>query len=240
MKLINPLNYPLAVLAGGITLVIGVRLLEVSNTLAIPSAIAVATGLAFPLSSKEAARINLDNPALNREIVNVRQQANILVEKAESLRSEAKSLLTNSSQLELLAAVEYACDRVIELPQKIEGLARKLQSSDSLLSPTELQQQISAAKIKQQQSSGVAKEQLTQLISSLENNLELARQGQDTRQAQVISLNTLVTQSAGVLQQLQNRLRNSNLNNVVELDELRELSAELNSIQESVALFFSR
>ena len=234
MKLVNPLFYPLAVLTGGITLIIGVRLIQVPSLIMLPTAAAIATGVAIPLSQKEVNKINLNNPALAREIQSVQQQAKLLTSKAEDLRHEAKQMLTSSTQLELLTAVEYACDRTQELPGKINQLAQRLQGADSLLSPPELAKQLAEVKAKQRNSSGVAKQQLQQLATSLENNLRLAKQGQDARQAQVLSLNTLVIESAGVLQQLQNRLRTSNLNNSEEINELKVLSEELKSRQESV------
>ena len=236
MKLVNPLNYPLAVLAGGISLIVGVRLIQLPSLIMLPVSAAIASGIAIPLSQKEGTKINLNNPALAREIQSVQQQAKLLINKAEDLRNEAKQMLTSSTQLELLTAVEYACDRTQQLPEKINQLAQKIQGSDSLLSPGELAKQLAEAKAKQRNSSGVAKEQLKQLIISLENNLRLAQQGQDARQAQVVSLNTLVIESAGILQQLQNRLRTSNLNNSEDLNELKGLSKELQNMQENVDL----
>ncbi len=236
MKLVNPLYYPLAVLAGGITLIIGVRFIQVPSIIAIPTAVAIATGIAIPLSQKEASTININNPALAREIQSVEEQAKLLLNKAEDLRNEAKQMLTTTTQLELLTAVEYACDRTQELPDKISNLAQKLQGSDSLLSPIKLERQLAEVKARQRNSYGLAQEKLQQLATSLENNLRLAQQGQDARQAQVVSLTTLVIESAGVLQQLQNRLRTSNLNNSAEINELKELSEELKSMQESVDL----
>jgi hypothetical protein len=43
MKLANPLNYPLAVLAGGIVLVVGVRLANLSSVVMLPFAAVIAT-----------------------------------------------------------------------------------------------------------------------------------------------------------------------------------------------------
>ncbi|MGB5636179.1 MAG: hypothetical protein WBM86_25835, partial [Waterburya sp.] len=63
--------------------------------------------------------------------------------------------------------------------------------------------------------------------------------GQDARQAQVVSLTTLVTESAGVLQQFQNRLRTSNLDNSAEIDELKALSEELRTMQDNVDLLIT-
>ena len=85
----------------------------------------------------------------------------------------------------------------------------------------------------------MAKEHLEQLVTSLENNLRLAQKGQDARQAQVISLNTLVIESAGILQQLQNRLRTSDLNSSQEINQLKELSEELKNMQENVDLLIT-
>ncbi|MGB5631550.1 MAG: hypothetical protein WBM86_02065, partial [Waterburya sp.] len=177
MKLVNPLHYPLAILAGGITLIVGVRLMQLPSYVTLPSAAAIATGLAIPLNQKETQRIKLDNPALAREIKSVKQQSKLLTKKAQELRHEAKQMLTSATQLELLTTVEYACDRVLELPNKIDRLAQKLQGSDSLLSPEKLGEQLTEVKAKARQSSGIARQQLNELTNSLENNLKLARQG---------------------------------------------------------------
>jgi hypothetical protein len=234
MKLVNPLHYPLAVFLGGIVLVFGVRLGQLPNFIILPTAAAIATGSALILNSKRTVSLNIDNPALVQEIQSVQQQAKLLVQKAEALRTEAKQLLADSSQLELLVAIEYACDRTGELPTKIDRLVQRLQGSDSLLSVTELQQQLTEVKTKKSKSSGVARQQLERLATGLENNLKLARQGQDARQAQVISLATLAIESAGILQQLQNRLRTANLEDNEEIQELKSQIEELKSRQESV------
>lgn len=234
MKLANPLHYPLAILIGGITLIIGVRLVRLPRIIMLPAAAAIATGTAIPLARKKRERPNINNAALNRELDRVRERANLLAERAEVLRQEAKQLLTTSTQLELYSAIEYACDRAKELPSKIDSLTRRLSGSDSLLTVSELQQQLTEVRDKERNSSGVARQQLRQLISSLENNIRLARQGSDARQAQVVSLDTLVIESAGILQNLQNRLRSSNLDNLNEINELKNLSTELTSMQESV------
>ena len=239
MKLANPLHFPLAVLAGGIVLVTAVRLVQLPSYIALPTAAAIATGLAIPLKQKASQAINIDNPALAREIQAVKQQSQLLVTKATELRAEAQQMLTSANQLELLAAIEYAGDRILELPNKVNRLAQKLQGADSLLSPEELSAQLTEARTKARNSSGIAKQQLNQLANSLKNNLQLAQQGQDARQAQVVSLATLVTESAGVLQQFQNRLRTSNLDNSVEINELKVITDELKSMQDNVDLLIS-
>ena len=240
MKFANPLHYPLAVLAGGVVLVVGVRLVKLPSVLMLPVAGAIATVGAALLKSKEPETLNLDNPALERELQSVKQQAKLLAEKAETLRAESEQILTAASQLELLTAVQYTCDRAVELPAKIDSLARRLHGSDSLLSVNELQQQLVEVQAKQRTSSGVARQHLNQLSESLQRNIRLAQQGEDARQAQIISLSTLITDSAGVLQQLQNRLRSSNLEDSEQIQELRSLSEELSSFQENVDLLVSK
>lgn len=239
MKLANPLYYPLAVLVGAIALVVGVRVANLPRVVVVPTAIGVAAVGAALLRAREPETLGLDNPELERELLEVRQQALALVERANAFRTEATRLLTSSGQIELLATVQYACDRTSELPAKLDHLIQRLQGTDSLLSVTELQQQQHEVKAKVEQSSGAAKAQLVKLSESLERNIQLARQGQDARQAQVVSLSTLILDAAGVLQELQNRLRTADLTNATEAMELRSLSDDLKSTQENLDLLVS-
>lgn len=241
MKFANPLNYPLAVLAGGIILVAGVRLANVPSVVIVPLSAAIATAGAAFLKAQEPERLNLDNPELERELLSVKQQARALADKANDLRTEASRLLTNSLQMELLTSVQFACDRASELPAKIDELARRLQGSDSLLSVAELERQLSAVDARRQTSTaGVAKDQLNQLSSSLERNIQLAQAGQDARQAQVVSLSRLILDSGGVLQSMQNQLRGINLADAEATTELQTLSDELKLFQENVDLLVKK
>ncbi len=240
MKLVNPLLYPLAVLAGGTTLVIGVRLARLPSVVMLPTSILVATASASWLKSREPETLHLDNSQLAKELQAVYDSAKFLAQQATSLRLEALKLLTDSSQLELLAIVQYACDRAVELPSKIDQLSRRLGGSDSLLSVSDLQEQLTQVQNKLQSSSGIATEHLNQLATSLQRNIKLAQQGQDARQAQVVSLSTFIQDTAGVLQELQNKLRGANLNDPSVTLELRSLSEQFNSFQENVDLLVSK
>ena len=75
---------------------------------------------------------------------------------------------------------------------------------------------------------------MQELVNSLEKNIQLAKTGQDARQAQIINLHTLIQNSAGVLQEFQNKLRTSNLDQSQNLQDLQELNDELNQYQENV------
>jgi chromosome segregation ATPase len=240
MKLANPIFYPLPILVGSIVLVLGVRIARVPSVVMVPAAAAIATvGAAFR-KSQEPESLNLDNPELERQLQRVQQQAKGLAERADGLRSEAANLLSNSAEMELLVAVQYACDRAHELPSKVDQLARRMQGADSLLSVEELQQQLAEVDYRLRNSSGVAHEQLQRLAESLRRNIQLAQQGQDARQAQVVSLSTLIQDSAGVLQAMQNQLRTINLADASQMEELRSLSDELRQFQENVDLLISK
>jgi chromosome segregation ATPase len=237
MKLANPLNYPLAVAAGGLLLVAGVRFANLPSALVLPLSAIVATAGAVVLQSREPERLNLGNPELERELLGVKQQAKALAEKATELRAEASRLLTSSMQMELLSTVQFACDRALELPGKLDQLARRLQGKDSLLAVADLQKQLTTAQMRLRNTTdGAAKDQLRQLIQSLERNIQLAKQGQDARQAQVVSLSRLILDSAGVLQSMQNQLRTANLQDAAATEELQTLSDELKLFQENVDL----
>jgi hypothetical protein len=239
MKLINPLNYPLAILTGGIVVFGGVRLLQLPSIIVLPVATAIATVGAAILNVKKQNAPNLQNPILVRELQAVKQQAIAIAERAESLRLESETLLAAESQLELLTKVNYTCDRALELPNKIEQLTQRLRGEDSLLSVRELQQQLTEVQAQQKNSSGITLEQLKKLEKSLQNNLNLTQQGKDSRQAQIISLSTLVTDFAGILQQLQNKLRTANLENSEEIREVKSLSEDLQLLQNNLDSFIS-
>jgi len=240
MKLANPLHYPLAVLVGAIALVAGVRLARVPAPIALPLSAAIAVGGAIVLKSKEPEAPTLENPELEQDLQRIRQQAKNLADKATALRQEATRLLTSSLSMDLLVAVQYACDRASELPTKINALAQRMKGADSLLEVTDLQQQLAAVEYKLRNSSGVAQAQLTRLAESLHHNIQLAQQGQDARQAQVASLLTVILDAAGMLQDLQNKLRTTDLTDVNETSELRSLSDEFKTAQETVDLLVSK
>jgi chromosome segregation ATPase len=240
MRLANPLYYPLPILVGSIVLVLGVRVVRLPNLVIVPVSAAIAILGATVRKSQEPESLNVDNPELARQLQSVQLQARTLADRANALRSEAANLLTDAAQMELLVAVQYACDRANELPAKVSNLARRMQGTDSLLSVEELREQLAEVDYRLRTSSGVAQEQLQRLAESLRRNIQLAQQGQDARQAQVVSLSTLIQDSAGVLQTMQNQLRTANLADATETEELRSLSDELRQFQDNVDLLVSK
>ncbi len=239
-KLANPLEYPVAVLAGGILLILGGRFGRVPPTLMVPIALAFSTGGAIVLKTREPERLNLGDPRLEQEIMAIKQSALMLVKRAETLRQEASSLLVNANQMDLLIAVQYACDRVAELPSKIDEIARRLGKNESLLSVAELERQLQQIAHKRQSlSSEAGRAKLDRLEEILHHNLELAREGQDSRQIEIANLMQWVTESGGLLQQMQNKIRRIGTDSSSEIEELKELSNQLNSYQENMTMLMS-
>jgi hypothetical protein len=240
LQWVNPLYYPLPVLMGCLVLGLGVRLAKAPSVVMVPIAIAVSTLAAGVLAPKTSSPQGTSNPALVQELDTIRQQAKTLARKAQDIEVEAKQLLGESSFVDLLGTVQYACDRTRELPAKIDRLAQRLQGEDSILSVTELQKQLQDVQKKLSSSSGVAQTQLSKLVDSLQNNIRLAQQGQDARQAQVASLSTLILDSVGVLQTMQNQMRTIDLGDAAQTAELQNLGQELREFQENLDLLVLR
>jgi len=237
IKLANPLYYPISVLAGGIVLLVGARFASLSNVVILPAAAIVTLASATALKSREPDHKKLAKQQLQQELQVMQSSGKVLAQKAEVLRQEANQLLTRGSfQLELLVAVQNACDSAIELSAKIDKFAMRLQGSNSLLSKSDLQQQLLEVQAKQRASSGVARQQLNLLEESLKRNIQFAQEGQDTRMAQIANLYIFIQEAAGVLQQLQNKLCTADLTNSEQVNELRSLSTELSSFQENVEI----
>jgi hypothetical protein len=236
MKLANPLYYPLAVAAGGVVLVLTVRFANFSIAIALPISAVIATSGAVFLKRNEPESLGIGDPELELEIVTVKQQAIALTQQAQVLRVESGKLLAEADQMDLLVAVQYACDRASEFPSKIDLLVQKLKGGNALLSVQDLEQQLMQVKQKLRNSTGIAATQLQTLAAGLQRNIDLVRGGESARQAQVASLATLIVDASGVLQALQNKLRVVNLTDLQQTAELRSLTDELSCFLSHIPL----
>ncbi len=239
IQLTNPLRYPLAILTGGIVLFVSVKLVRLPSFIMLPISAGISLAGASYLKFQEPEIDDLGNPDLVKELESIKKEAQLVVEKADNLWAESEKLLTASHQIELLSLVQSSCESAKELPQKIEELSRRLYGKNALLSVPQLEQKLTDIEAKQKKASGIAKEKFDQLATSIKKNIELAKQGEDARQAQIISLSSLIIESAGILQQLQVKLRTSNLDNSDAINELRSLSSDLNTLQENMDLLFA-
>lgn len=238
MKLVNPFDYPISILISGVILVAGIRFIGLPNLVVLPTTAIISVASATVLKSREPDAENSANKELKQELEVISELAKSLAKKANILRQEANQLLGGEGfQMDLLVTVQSVCNSAIELPQKIAEVSRKLPNNEVLLSVEDLQKQLLEVRNKQKSSSGVSKQYLQQLATSLQRNIELAKAGKDTRQAKIFSLHQMVQDSAGLLQQLENKLRTVNLNNSEEIQELRNLSDELNSYQDNIKMF---
>ncbi len=233
-NLANPLNYPLAVLAGGVILVIGVRILQLPPWVALPTAIVSSTLGAAVRKAQLPTRLDLSNNPLNRELEAVYQTAQNLANAAIVLRQDAAQRLTEAHHMDLLVMVQLACDRAEELPVQIQTLAQKLQRQESLFTIDTLQQQLQQAQAKAQASQGVVRDQWQRSVASLQRNLKLAQQGKDAQQVQVISLSSLILETAEILQNLQLQLHQADLNSGTDTASLLALSDTLKGCQENM------
>ncbi|HIK38001.1 MAG: hypothetical protein NZ901_12440 [Geminocystis sp.] len=240
LRLTNPLNYPLAVAAGSVILFSGVRIVGLPSYLMLPTSVIagfVAAGFLHQREyNRQSSSSQIGNESLAKELEEAKQEALNLIEKAESLRQEAQTLLREASQMDLLTSVEYMCDRILELPQKIEELSNRLSGDDSLLSLENLQAKLRENRKRQKGATGVALEKLKQIEMNLLRNIELTEQAKSARQAQVFSVTSMLTEAAGILQELQNKLRRADLQNVSTLNELQELTQQLSELQEKTFL----
>jgi hypothetical protein len=239
VKLANPLYYPLAVLAGAVVWVVGARLVRLPIAINLPLGAVVAIATATGLKSREPDIPDFGNSSVERDFLQLRSQAKALVLKADELRQEASGLLTNSNQLDQLASIQYACDRIHELPDHLIKLAERLEGKDALLSVEDLRQQLKTVEKRTKSSEGAARDQLNRLAISLRRNISLAEQGTDVREAQLVSLSTLIQDAGGNLQLLQNKLRTADLSEIQNDSELKLLSDELSHFQESVDLLIN-
>jgi hypothetical protein len=234
LVLANPLHYPLAILVAGLLLVISARILRLPAFLALPGAAIVAVAGATGLKRQEP-EAPLP-PGLARDLQTLSRQVESLSTQAEALRTEASQRLTQADQMDGLVLVQDLCDRAQELPQRIAVLSNQVQDDRALLDREHLQQQLQEANARMKASTGAAREQWQKLSQGLSRNLELARQGQDARQAQVLNLTNLVVDAGGVLQQVQNQLRSADFKGVAELDGLRSLSDQFVAIHDTLDL----
>jgi hypothetical protein len=228
MKLANPLFYPLSVLVGGIALVVGIRGLNLSSPVMIPVAATLTMVGAKALKSREPDPEKL----LQQKLQALMSTGQALSMKAQGLRQEASQRLGQElAELELLTSVQFACDRALEIPSKIAHFIQQLQSHQGLvLSVPELQQQLQEVRLVQQASSGLARQQFDQLVQSLERNLALAQEGQDTSVAQIAGIELFIQNSAGLLQKFQNELRMADLKNPQQIQKLQQLSEDLGNL----------
>jgi len=230
VPLINPLHYPTAIFCAALVLVVGVRVFWLPRWLML----LVALAGSYLLYQRERQRFPLADPALSRELRELRQQVAFLVQAAR--------LLVDAPDLDLLVAVQEVCQQVQSLPQAVERRVQQLYQTDydAVLSVADLEKQLAQVRRQKQRVGQLAGAQLDQLEATLVRNLEYARMGEDTRIAQITALMTLVQNTAGILQQLQNQLRTFDIQNQEQLQHLHRLSETLQGFEQQMTMLVTR
>lgn len=238
MKLANPLYYPLSVLIGSIVLFIGVRLVQLPNQIIIPLSIGISLFFANFFQYREPKYFELDNPELEQEITAVQIAALTLANRANELRLAAKNLLTIAEHERLLATIERSCDRAIELPGKIRTIVWYLYGSNSLVSVGSLQRQLTEIQQKKMRlnSGYLEKQHLSKLAENIKRNIKLAKKGEDTRLSRIFTIYHLIEDYTVILERYDDKLSDANLRNLKEIQELKLLGDELNSLEEIIDL----
>lgn len=230
VKLTNPFDYPLAILVGGIVLVAGVRFLKTPNLLILPTAAIVATATAMYCKSREPDPEKSARREVERELTNLKASGQSLAEKAEAVRREAGQLLGHEADyLELLVRIEEACSLIADIPHRIEELERRLPRSEAVLSLAKLEADLDSARARLTNSTGIARQQAGELVESLERNLELVRTSGSVNLAKLLNLRVTIENTAGILQELQNKIRLSSRPNRERVREVEELCDRLRS-----------
>jgi vacuolar-type H+-ATPase subunit I/STV1 len=230
VKLTNPFDYPIAILVGGIVLVVGVRFWRVPNLVILPGAAIVATATALSLKSREPDPEKAELQDVERELTNLKASGRSVAEKAAAVRSEAGQLLGHDGDyLELLVRIEEVCSPIAEIPTRIEALGQRLPQNNSVLSLAELEADLHSAHALLVNATGVARQQAEELVESLEKNRELAKTGSSVNLAKLLNLRVILQNTAGILQELQNKIRLLNRPDLDRVREVEELCERLQS-----------
>jgi len=242
VPLVNPLHHPTAIFGAALVLVVGVRLFALPRWLMLLVAVGIALGGSWVLHWRERQQSPLDDGALSREIRELRQQVGFLVQAAQKVQAQASRLLVDAPDLDLLVAVQEVCNQVQTLPQAVDQRVQRLYQTrfDGVLSVEDLEKQLAQVRRQKRRVGQLAGAQLDQLEATLVRNIQYAQMGQDTCIAQVTALMTLIQNTAGILQQLQNQLRTFDIHNQQQLQELRSLSETLQGFERQMTILVTR
>lgn len=240
VKLANPIYYPIAIFVGGVVLVVSIRVISLSNYIALPLAITITTLSASVLNSTQFNPQKSLKQQLQLELENAQSSSKYLAEKAEELRKDADVLLTQHSfQMESLIAIQETCDRAVEISAKIDPFLQHLTQSSHRLSLPKLQQQLREVQRRMKLSANIEHQQLEKLAETLQRHIHLAKQEKINKNVLLFTLSTTLQDSAGRLQQLSSKLQNSNLETLEELQDIHSFILNINRCQDNVEILLS-
>ncbi|WP_216903593.1 hypothetical protein [Synechococcus sp. CCY 9618] len=207
----NPLDHPLAVAGGGLCLVLLVRGAGLGLPLAIPLALAVGFGLSLLLGRRGAAgrrsrsrSQRLHDQRLDAALDGALARAADLGAVAVGLQEEAIARFTDPGHLEALGSVQLCCERLQQLPQRLQQRRPLLESGGGVrLDPDALARRLAREeKALRKETEGPLRQERRRLSDQLRRNLDAARRGMDEREARLLALATRLEAIDGGLQQL--------------------------------------
>lgn len=202
----NPLDDPLAVAAAGLVLVLLTRLLLLPFALALPvgAALAMALTLLRRGGLGQGRRDRRAAASIDAALERCRQLAG----QAEGVSTEALARFQSPDHLEGLGLVQFCCERLQALPERIGTCRALLESGGGVLLPAEalaqrLQTEENALR---RESSATLRRERGRLVEQLRRNLDSARLGMDERDARLLSLSTRLESIDGGLRHLQRQV----------------------------------
>ncbi len=207
---LRPLDDPLAVAAGGVLLVLLVRLVRLPLPLAITAGVITAIGLAAlrHRHRHRGRRRRLHDQRLDAGMEAALIRASQLAQQAEGLRQEALVRFTDADHLDALGAVQLCCDRLAALPESLNQRRTLLDSGGGVPLPEENL----ARRLKREQQAlrgeaeGPLRRERSRLVEQLRRNLEAARLGMDEREARLLALATRLEVIDGALHHLRRQV----------------------------------
>lgn len=208
---VDPLDEPLAVAAGGVLLVLVVKLgllgLVPGLLLGVLSALLLAA-LGRSLRRRPSQGQRLHDRRVEAGIDAALLRASELAAQAEALRLQAIERFTAAAQLEGLGLVQLCCERLAALPERLENRRSLLQSGGGvLLSTNDLSLRLRREEqALEREAEGPLRQERRGLVEQLRRNLSAAHQGMDEREARLLALATRQEALEGGLQQLRRQI----------------------------------
>ncbi len=208
----NPLDHPGAIAAGGLVLVLLVRVWGLGLPLGLLAGAAVSllvSWLLRPRGARARSRLQrLHQQRLEAGLDGALERAAGLADTALALQEEALARFSDPGHLEALGTVQLCCERLQALPERLEQRRPLLQSGGGVrLSPDGLARRLAAEeRALQKESEGPLRQERRRLVEQLRRNLDAARQGMDEGEARLLALATRLEAIDGGLQQLRRQI----------------------------------
>ncbi|MEI6031795.1 MAG: hypothetical protein WCQ20_11610 [Synechococcaceae cyanobacterium ELA739] len=209
----NPLDHPLAVAGGGGGLVLLVRGAGLGLPLAVPLSVALAWVLSVLLARRKASgrrsrSQRLHDQRLDAALEEALQRSANLAEAAVVLREQALARFTDPGHLEALGSLQLCCERLQQLPERLEQRRPLLESGGGVrLDPEALARRLAREeKDLQREADGPLRQERRRLVEQLRRNLDAGRQGMDEREARLLALATRLEAIDGGLQHLRRQI----------------------------------